>query len=142
MPAPAYDETNIFAKILRGELPCHKVYEDEVALAFMDVMPRTDGHALVVPKIAARNILDVDPQTLGALMARVQKVARAVKAGLAADGITIQQFNERAGGQIIFHLHFHVLPRWSNVDLRPHSGVMEKPDVLDTYAKRIIAAIE
>lgn len=142
MPAPAYDETNIFAKILRGELPCHKVYEDEVALAFMDVMPRADGHALVVPKAAARNILDVDPQTLGALMARVQKVARAVKAGLAADGITIQQFNERAGGQIIFHLHFHVLPRWSNVDLRPHSGVLERPEVLEIYAKKIIAAIE
>jgi histidine triad (HIT) family protein len=138
----AYDETNIFAKILRGELPAHKVYEDEAALAFMDVMPRADGHVLVIPKTPARNILDVDPQILGAFMTRVQKVARAVKAGLGAEGVTIQQFNEGAGGQIIFHLHFHILPRWTGVDLRPHSGVMEKPEILDGLAKKIAAAIE
>jgi len=140
MPA-AYDETNVFAKILRGELPSHKVYEDEVALAFMDVMPRADGHVLVVPKAPARNIFDVDPGVLGELMARVQKVARAVKTGLSAEGLTIQQFNESAGGQVVFHLHFHILPRWSGVDLRPHTGVLEKPEILEGLAKKIAAAI-
>jgi len=142
MIAPAYDENNIFARILRGEVPCHQVYEDEVALAFMDVMPRADGHVLVIPKTPARNLLDVDPQILGALIARVQKVARAVKAGVAAEGITLQQFNERAGGQIVFHLHFHILPRWSNIELRPHSGALENPKVLEASAKKIRAAIE
>lgn len=137
----AYDETNVFAKILRGELPSHKVYEDEVALAFMDVMPRADGHVLVVPKAPARNIFDVDPRLLGEFMARVQKVARAVKEGVAAEGLTIQQFNERAGGQVVFHLHFHILPRWSGIDLRPHTGVVEKPEVLEAWAKKIAAAI-
>ena len=94
------------------------------------------------PKTPARNILDVDPQTLGALMMRVQKVARAIKAGLAADGITINQFNEPAGGQIVFHLHFHVLPRWSGVELRPRTGALEKPEVLEAHAKKIRAALE
>src|SRR5450631_3534089 len=141
MPAPAYDETNIFAKILRGELPCHKVYEDDVAFAFMDIMPRADGHVLVLPKSRARNILDADPETLGKLIARVQKIARAVKEALGADGITIFQYNEPAGGQTVFHLHFHIVPRWTGVALRPHSGSQEKPEVLAGYAQRIVAAI-
>jgi len=113
MPTPAYDETNIFAKILRGEVPCLKVYEDDVALAFMDIMPQADGHVLVLPKSPARNILDADPQMLGQLIARVQNIARAVKEALAADGITILQYNEPAGGQTVFHLHFHIVPRWT-----------------------------
>ncbi len=142
MPAPAYDETNIFAKILRGELPCHKVYEDDVALAFMDIMPRADGHVLVLPKTPSRNILDADPLILGKLIARVQKIALAVKSALAADGITILQYNEPAGGQVVFHLHFHVLPRWNDVELRPHSGAQEKPELLDGFAKKIAAAIK
>ncbi|MEJ0095833.1 MAG: HIT family protein [Methylocella sp.] len=142
MSAPVYDQSNIFAKILRGELPCHKVYEDDVALAFMDIMPRADGHVLVIPKAFARNILDVDPHVLSALMLRVQKVARGVKTAVAAEGLTIQQFNESAGGQIVFHLHFHILPRWDDVTLRPHSGVMEKNKVLAAFAKKIAAAIE
>jgi histidine triad (HIT) family protein len=142
MPAPAYDETNIFAKILRGELPCHKVYEDDVALAFMDIMPRADGHVLVLPKAPSRNILDADPAILGKLIARVQKIAIAVKSGLGADGVTILQYNERAGGQIIFHLHFHIIPRWTGVELRPHTGVEAKPEVLDGYAKKIAVATE
>jgi histidine triad (HIT) family protein len=142
MPAPAYDETNIFAKILRGELPCHKVYEDDVALAFMDIMPRADGHVLVLPKSPARNILDADPAMLGLLIARVQKIAVAVKSALAADGVTILQYNERAGGQIVFHLHFHIIPRWTGVDLRPQTGAEAKPEVLDGYANKIAAAIE
>ena len=102
----AYDSQNIFAKILRGEMPCYKVYEDEVALAFMDIMPRSDGHVLVIPKKPARNLLDIEPGDLGELMARVQKVAQGVKKAMGAEGITLQQFNESAGGQVVFHLHF------------------------------------
>ncbi len=142
MPTPAYDETNIFAKILRGELPCHKVYEDDVALAIMDIMPRADGHVLVLPKSPARNILDADPAMLGKFIARVQKIAVAVELALAADGITILQYNEPAGGQIVFHLHFHVLPRWNGVELRPHTGVLEKPEVLGGFCRKIAAAIK
>jgi histidine triad (HIT) family protein len=140
MPAPAYDETNIFAKILRGELPCHRVYEDDVALAFMDIMPRADGHVLVLPKSPARNILDADPAILGLLIACVQKIAVAVKSALAADGITILQYNERPG-QLVFHLHFHILPRWEGVELRPPTSRQEKPEVLAELAKKIAAAI-
>lgn len=142
MPAPAYDDTNIFAKILRGELSCHKVFEDDVALAFMDIMPRADGHVLVLPKSPARNILDVDPEVLGKLMARVKTIALAVKTALAADGITILQYNEPAGGQVVFHLHFHVLPRWNGVDLRPHTGAPEKPEVLEAFRKKIATAVQ
>lgn len=142
MAAEAYDETNIFAKILRGEVPCHKVYEDEVAFAFMDIMPRADGHVLVLPKSPARNLLDADPEVLSKLIIRVQKIARAVKSALKADGITISQYNERAGGQLIFHLHFHVLPRWEGVDLRPPAARQEKPEVLAELSRKIAAAIE
>jgi histidine triad (HIT) family protein len=142
MPAPAYDETNIFAKILRGELPCHKVYEDDVAFAFLDIMPRADGHVLVLPKAPSRNLLDVDPAILGKLIVRVQKIARAAKSALAADGVTILQYNERAGGQIIFHLHFHVLPRWKGVELRPQTGAREKPEVLEGFCRKIVATIK
>ncbi len=142
MPAPAYDETNIFAKILRGEMPCHKVYEDDVAFAFMDIMPRADGHVLVLPKAPSRNLLDADPEVLGKLIGRVQKIALAVKEALAADGITILQYNEPAGGQVVFHLHFHILPRWENVELRPHTGALEKPEVLEAHRARIAAAIK
>jgi histidine triad (HIT) family protein len=137
----AYDETNIFARILRGEVPCHKVYEDDVAFAFMDVMPQADGHVLVLPKRPARNILDADPAILGQLMTRVQKIARAVKEALAADGITILQYNEPAGGQTVFHLHFHIVPRWAGVELRRHTGVIEKPEVLEAFRAKIAAAI-
>jgi histidine triad (HIT) family protein len=142
MPSSAYDDANIFAKILRGELPCHKVYEDDAALAFMDIMPRADGHVLVLPKAPARNILDADAECLSKLIIRVQKIACAVKSALAADGISILQYNESAGGQIIFHLHFHILPRWLGVELRPHSGIHEKPEVLEGICKRIAAELE
>jgi histidine triad (HIT) family protein len=137
----AYDPNNIFARILRGEMPCHKVYEDEVALAFMDIMPRGDGHVLVIPKVAARGLLDMPPEALGPFMQRVQKVAAAVKAGMGAEGLTLQQFNESAGGQVVFHIHVHLLPRWDGVPLRPHSGQMEKPEVLTANAERIRAAL-
>ena len=140
MPTPAYDETNIFAKILRGEVPCLKVYEDDVALAFMDIMPQADGHVLVLPKSPARNILDADPQMLRQLIARVQNIARAVKEALAADGITILQYNEPAGGQTVFHLHFHIVPRWTGVVLRPHTGAA--PEVLEAFRRKIVAALK
>jgi len=137
----AYDTNNIFAKILRGEMPATKVYEDEVALAFMDIMPRGDGHVLVIPKVPARGILDMPPEALGPYMERVQKVAAAVKAGMGADGLTLQQFNETSGGQVVFHIHFHVLPRWEGVPLNPHTGAMEKPEVLAAHAAKIRAVM-
>ncbi|MEL6226555.1 MAG: HIT family protein [Pseudomonadota bacterium] len=139
---PAYDADNIFAKILRGEMPAIKVFEDEDTLAFMDIMPRADGHALVVPKTPARNVLDATPGQLAACLATVQRIARAQTAAFGADGITIQQFNEAAGGQVVFHMHFHVLPRFDGVKLRPHTGDMEKPDVLEGHAQKIRTALE
>lgn len=132
-----YDPSNVFAKILRGELPCEKVHEDGATLAFMDIMPRADGHVLVIPKAAARTILDITPADLARLAQSVQTVARAVRDGMGADGLTIQQFNESAGGQVVFHIHFHVMPRWSGVALRPHTGAMEKPEVLKAHAEKI-----
>ena len=108
---PSYDPNNIFAKILRGELPCHKVYEDDKALAFLDIMPRAPGHTLVLPKAPARNLLDVDPADLAHVMQVAQKIARAGMKAFGADGVTVQQFNESAGGQVVFHLHVHVIPR-------------------------------
>jgi len=137
----SYDSNNIFAKILRGEIPCHKVFEDEVALAFMDVMPRGDGHTLVVPKVAARGLLDVSPEVLSSLITRVQKVGAAAVKAFAADGLTLQQFNETAGGQQVFHLHFHVLPRFEGVALRPHTGEMAPPAVLKAHAALIAQAL-
>ena len=136
-----YDPNNVFAKIIRGEMPCTKIYEDDVALAFMDIMPRADGHVLVIPKASARNILDIAPSDLASLMPAVQKVAKAVKAGMKADGITLQQFSEPAGGQVVFHIHFHVLPRWDGVALRPHTGAMEKPETLEVHAAAIRTAL-
>ena len=137
----AYDDSNVFAKILRGELPSHKIYEDAETFAFMDIMPRGDGHCLVIPKTPSRNILDADPQSLATLIASVQKVSRAVVKAFSADGVTVQQFNEPAGGQIVFHLHFHVIPRFDGVALRPHSGEMEKPEILAANAGKIKAAL-
>jgi histidine triad (HIT) family protein len=136
-----YDHDNIFAKILRGELPAHKVYEDDRTLAFMDIMPRTDGHVLVIPKRPVRNLVDCPPEDLGYVMGVVQNIARAAVTAMDADGFTIQQFNEEAGGQVVFHLHFHILPRKAGVPLRPHSGEMEQPEVLKANAERIREAL-
>ena len=138
----AYDPDNIFAKILRNEAPCARVFEDERALAFMDIMPRAPGHVLVIPKTSARTILDMPPDALASFMPSVQKVARAVKAAMAADGLSIMQFNESAGGQVVFHLHFHILPRWIGVALSPPGGPIEKSDTLAANAAKIAAAIE
>lgn len=136
-----YDPNNVFAKILRDEMPAQKVYEDDVVIAIMDVMPQADGHVLVVPKAASRNLLDMDDATIGPLFAAVRKVARAVKAALGAEGVTITQFNEAPAGQSVFHAHVHVLPRWSDVPLKPHTGKMEKPEVLAAHAEKIRAAL-
>ena len=138
----AYDPNNVFAKILRGEMPAHKVYETDKVLAFMDIMPRADGHVLVIPKAAARNILDIHPDDLAELAKAVQFVAKGVKKAMAADGLTIQQFNESAGGQVVFHIHVHVLPRWEGVALRPHTGAMENGEVLAKHAATIRGALE
>ena len=140
-PLPAYDDDNIFAKILRGEIPCHKVFEDDVAIAFMDVMPQGKGHTLVVPKAQARTILDIEPDVLAALFIRVQKVAAAVKTAFDADGLTIFQYSEPAGGQTVFHLHVHVVPRFAGVPLRPHEGGMADPATLKEHAAKIAAAL-
>ena len=138
---PAYDPNNIFAKILRGELPCHKVYEDDKALAFLDIMPRAPGHALVLPKAPARNILDVSPDDLAHVMKVAQNVARAGMQVFHADGVTVQQFNEAAGGQVVFHLHVHVIPRQQGVPLKPPASVKEAPEVLADQAKQLSAAL-
>lgn len=137
----SYDDTNIFAKILRGELPSHKIYEDADTFAFMDIMPRGDGHCLVIPKQPSRNILDADPAALTTLIASVQKISRAVVKAFSADGVTVQQFNEPAGGQVVFHLHFHVIPRFEGVALGPHTGQMEKPEILAANAEKIRVAL-
>ncbi|HZP69147.1 MAG TPA: HIT family protein [Pseudolabrys sp.] len=138
---PSYDPNNIFAKILRGELPSHKVYEDEKTLAFLDIMPRSPGHTLVLPKVPARNILDIGADELTHVMLTVQKVAKAAIKAFSADGITIQQFNEGAGGQVVFHLHVHVIPRKTGVAMKPPASEKEKPEVLAEHAKILAAAI-
>lgn len=142
MAANAYDDQNPFAKILRGELPAHKVFEDDNTLAFMDIMPRGKGHCLVIPKRPVRNLLDADEETLAALMRTTQKVARASMKAFDAEGVTIHQFNESAGGQVVFHLHVHVLPRFSGVALRPHTGEMEDQDVLAENARKLREALK
>jgi histidine triad (HIT) family protein len=137
-----YDEGNVFAKILRGELPAHKVHESEHTLAFMDIMPRGRGHTLVIPKVKARTLLDIEPEPLVRLFEAVQTVARAAKQAFQADGLTIQQFNESAGGQVVFHLHVHVIPRFDGVALRPHTGAMEKPEILAEDAAKLRAVLQ
>ena len=141
MTASAYDDNNIFAKILRGEIPCHKLYEDEHTLAFMDVMPQAPGHLLVVPKTGSRNLLDADPEVLARTIPVVQKLAVAAKEAFDADGVFIAQFNEPAAGQTAFHLHFHVIPRKEGEPLKPHSGVMADGDILKAHAEKIKAAL-
>jgi len=138
---PGYDANNIFAKILRGEMPCHKVYEDEKAFAFLDIMPRAAGHALVLPKAPARNILDIAPDDLAYVIKVAQRIAKAGMQAFAADGITIQQFNESAGGQVVFHLHFHVIPRHHGVALLPPASVKAAPETLAEHAAKLARAL-
>ena len=136
-----YDPDNIFAKILRGELPAYSVYDDEGALAFLDIMPRAPGHSLVIPKRPARNLLDVEPDDLAHVMRVAQRIAKASMTVFAADGITLQQFNEAAGGQVVFHLHVHIMPRKDGVELRPAASFKEDPAVLAKQARMLAAAI-
>ena len=138
---PAYDQTNIFAKILRGEIPCHKVYEDEKSLAFLDIMPRAPGHVLVIPKAPARNILDIAPDELAHVMKIAQRIAKVSVEVFGADGVTLQQFSESAGGQVVFHLHVHVIPRKEGIALKPPASVKEAPDVLKQQAEKLAAAL-
>ena len=138
----AYDPENPFAKILRGELPAHKVFEDERVLVIMDIMPRADGHCLVLPKAPSRNALDIDPDDLAAIHQAAQRVGRAAMHAFQADGLTIQQFSEPAGGQVVFHTHVHVIPRWEDVPLRPHTGEMADGDRLRAQADAIAAALD
>lgn len=136
----AYDPDNIFAKILKGEIPSHTVYEDESTLAFLDVMPQSDGHTLVIPKTGSRNLLDADDEVLKDLISKTKKVALAVRSATGADGIRIAQFNEPAAGQTVFHLHFHVIPVHDGQPLRPHTGQMADQGQLAEMAAKIRAA--
>jgi histidine triad (HIT) family protein len=138
----AYDTGNVFARILRGEIPAHKVHEDAHTLAFMDVMPQADGHTLVIPKAAAENILEVSPGALAATILTTQRVARAVQRAFDAPGILIAQLNGSAAGQSVFHLHFHVVPRHAGLDLRFHARDMADPKILAEHAARLRAALD
>jgi histidine triad (HIT) family protein len=139
---PSYDPNNIFAKIIRGELPCHKVYEDDRVLSFLDIMPRAPGHALVLPKAPCRNILDIEPEDLTAVALIGQRVAKAAVKVFSADGITVQQFNEGAGGQVVFHLHLHIIPRKAGIAMKPPASEKEKPEVLAEHALKLSAALK
>jgi histidine triad (HIT) family protein len=139
----AYDDGNIFAKILRGQAPAAKVFEDDDVFAFMDVFPQGRGHTLVISKESrARNLLEVEPEPLEHLILGVQRVAKAVRAALKPDGVMVAQFNGQASGQSVFHLHFHIIPRWNGVALKPHAGgQMADPAELAQLAREIAAMI-
>lgn len=137
----AYDPQNVFAKILRGELPCEKVYEDDLALVIMDIMPRMDGHCLVIPKTPARNMLDASAEQLTACILAVQKVSRAAVSAFNADGVAIHQANEAAGGQEVFHLHYHIMPRHEGIRPKAPASGMEDPAVLKANAEKIRQAL-
>lgn len=138
----AYDNNNIFAKILRGELPAYKVYEDDHTYAFLDIMPRSPGHTLVIPKAAARNIFDIKADDLGHVARTAHKIAAAAKKTFKADGMTIAQYSEQASGQVVFHLHMHVMPRTEGVALLPAASIKAEPKVLEDHATRMIAALQ
>lgn len=139
----AYDDSNIFAKIVRGEIPSVKVWEDDQVLAFMDVFPQSKGHVLVISKTSkARNLLDAEAKTIGRLIGAVQKTARAVRAALNPDGLVVTQFNGAPAGQTVFHLHFHIIPRWDGVPLGRHAEGMADPEELKALADQIAARLE
>jgi histidine triad (HIT) family protein len=140
MDVPAYDPNNIFAKILRKEAPCHFICEDADTFAFLDIMPRSDGHTLVIPKQPARNIFDASPALLVPVIQMVRRIAIAARKAFNADGMTVMQFSEPAGGQIVFHLHMHVIPRYEGVAMRP-PGIMADSAVLERHAGKLRAAL-
>jgi histidine triad (HIT) family protein len=137
----SYDPGNIFAKIIRGEIPSYKIYEDQDVLAIMDVMPQVDGHCLVVPKKGSRNLLDADPEILAKTISATQRVARAVKKAFNADGVQLRQYNEPAAGQTVFHLHFHILPIREGDTVKPHTGKMADHAILAKHAAMIKDAL-
>ncbi len=138
---PSYDPQNIFAKILRGELPAYKVYEDDRSLAFLDIMPRATGHTLVIPKAPARNILDIDADDFAYVMKIAQRIAKIAMTVFEADGIVVQQFSEPASGQVVYHLHVHVIPCKQGIPLKPPATFKEDPAVLAEQAKKLAAAL-
>jgi histidine triad (HIT) family protein len=137
----AYDPSNIFNKIIKGEIPSHKVYEDADVLVMMDVFPQSKGHVLIIPKAASRNLLDADPAVLARTMPQVQRVARAAQKALNPDGIRIMQFNEAPAGQSVFHLHFHVIPVYEGVEIGRHGQGKADDAELAAQAKAIAAAL-
>ena len=137
-----YDHDNIFAKIIKGALPAYKVYEDDKVIAFLDIMPRAPGHTLVIPKAPARNILDIKVEDYLHVASATHKIATAAKKAFNADGITVQQFNEPASGQVVFHLHVHVMPRHSGVALLPPASRKEDVKVLEDNATKLAAALK
>jgi len=137
----AYDPDNIFAKIIRGEIPCVKIYEDEHTFAFLDVMPQAEGHTLVVSKEPAQNIFELSPVGAATLIASVQKIAAAVKKALGAPGIMLVQLNGEAAGQSVFHIHFHIIPRTGGIDLKFHAREMADPKAQEAIAVKIRAAL-
>ena len=137
----AYDDQNIFAKILRGEIPCYRVYENQHTLAFLDIMPRSPGHTLVIPKAPARSILDIRADDFAEVARTAKTVAVAAMKAFDAEGIIVQQFSEAASGQVVFHLHMHVMPMKAGVDLLPAQTRKEDASILETHARKMIAAL-
>ncbi|OLL54825.1 HIT family protein [Bartonella henselae] len=137
----AYDNNNIFARLIRNEIPSVRVYEDDDVIAFMDIMPQAPGHTLVIPKKGSRNLLDADTETLFPVIKAVQKIAKAVKKAFQADGITVMQFNEAASQQTVYHLHFHIIPRMEGIELTPHNNIITPTEILEENAKKIRAAL-
>ena len=137
----AYDDQNIFARILRGEIPCFKVHENDRSFAFLDIMPRSPGHTLVIPKAPARGILDITEDDLAEVVRSAKRIAMAAMKAFDAEGIIIQQFSEAASGQVVFHLHVHVIPRKEGVAMKPPASEKEKPEVLAEQAKKLAAAM-
>ncbi|AGF74417.1 Hit-like protein involved in cell-cycle regulation [Bartonella australis AUST/NH1] len=136
-----YDNNNIFAKLIRNEIPSVRVYEDDDVIAFMDIMPQAPGHTLVIPRKGSRNLLDADAETLFPLIKAVQKIANAVKKAFHADGVTVMQFNEAASNQTVYHLHFHVIPRMKGIELTPHNNTATPTEILEENAQKIRTAL-
>ena len=136
-----YDTNNVFAKILRGEIPCVKVFEDDKTLAFMDVMPEGEGHVLVIPKEPAENVLDLSAEGMAAMMTTTQRVAKAADKALQPDGILLKQYNREAAGQSVFHVHFHIVPRYEGIGLAPHGKAMVDAATLELMAAKIRSAL-
>ncbi len=138
----AYDPQNPFAKILRGEFPSYKVYENDHVLAFLDIMPRCPGHTLVIPKAPARNVLDISEEDFVHVARATHKITRAAMKAFKADGITLQQFNEPAAGQVVYHLHVHVMPRHNGIALLAPASRKEDGKVLEEHAAKLVAALK